>query len=115
MSVNTRTRTGGSRDWPECRRGRSRAAGAAPFPCRPAWASRRLAVPPPTPGVSRILSRMTPFRFFDALTYSSLNLRVTCRFVAMVVPSSIRPAEQTDPVSRSLPMRHHYTIRAQKT
>ncbi|MBM6700414.1 hypothetical protein H7U32_08945 [Bifidobacterium pullorum subsp. saeculare] len=94
MSVNTRTRTGGSRDWPECRHGRSRAAGAAPFPCRPARASRRLAVPPPTPGGSRIPSRMTPLRFFDALTYSSLNLRMTCRLAATLIPSSIRPAKQ---------------------
>ena len=115
MSINTHTRTSSCRDWPEYRHGRSRADGTTPFPCCPAWAGRRLAVLLPTPSVSHILSRMTPFCFFDALTYSSLNLRVTCRFVVMLIPSSIRPAKQTDPVSRSLPMRHHYTIRAQKT
>lgn len=69
----------------------------------------------PIPSVSHILSRMTPFCFFDALTYSSLNLRVTCRFVAMLILSSIRQAKQTNPVSRSLQVRHHYPFRAQKT
>lgn len=69
----------------------------------------------PTPSVSHILSRMTPFYFFDTFSYSPLNLRVTCRFVAMLIPSSIRPAKQTGPVSRSPLVRHHYALRAQKT
>ena len=68
----------------------------------------------PIPSVSHILSRMTPFCFFDALTYSSLNLRVTCRFVAMLILSSIRQAKQTNPVSRSLQVRHHYPFALKK-
>lgn len=114
MSIITHTSRSSSLERSEYRLGRS--AGTASL-CvrRPAWASRRLAVLLPIPSDSHILSRMTPFCFFDALTYSSLNLRVTCLFAAMLIPSSIRPAKQTNPVSRSLLLRHHYAIRAQKT
>lgn len=62
-----------------------------------------------------ISSRMRPLSFFDAFMYSSLNLRVTCRFVAMLILSSIRQAKQDRYRSRSFPMRHHYALRAQKT
>ena len=113
MSIITHTSRSSSLERSEYRLGRS--AGTASL-CvrRPAWASRRLAVLLPIPSDSHILSRMTPFCFFDALMYSSLNLRVTCLFAAMLIPSSIRPAKQTNPVSRSLLLRHHYAIRAQK-
>lgn len=112
MSIITHTSRSSSLERSEYRLGRS--AGTASL-CvrRPAWASRRLAVLLPIPSDSHILSRMTPFCFFDALMYSSLNLRVTCLFAAMLIPSSIRPAKQTNPVSRSLLLRHHYAIRAQ--
>ena len=60
-------------------------------------------------------SRMTPLSFFDAFAYSSLNLRVICRLVAMLILSSMEPAKQEGWVSRSPPVRHHYTFRAQKT
>lgn len=40
---------------------------------------------------------------------------VTCRFVAMLILSSIRQAKQDRYRSRSFPMRHHYALRAQKT
>ena len=36
-----------------------------------------------------ISSRMRPLSFFDAFMYSSLNLRVTCRFVAMLILPSM--------------------------
>lgn len=97
MSIITHTSRSSSLERSEYRLGRS--AGTASL-CvrRPAWASRRLAVLLPIPSDSHILSRMTPF----------------CLFAAMLIPSSIRPAKQTNPVSRSLLLRHHYAIRAQK-
>lgn len=75
----------------------------------------RLAVLLPIANTEHISSRMRPLSFFDAFMYSSLNLRVTCRFVAMLILSSIRQAKQDRYRSRSFPMRHHYALRAQKT
>lgn len=69
----------------------------------------------PIANTEHISSRMRPLSFFDAFMYSSLNLRVTCRFVAMLILSSIRQAKQDRYRSRSFPMRHHYALRAQKT
>lgn len=78
-------------------------------------ASLRDAVGLPIANTEHISSRMRPLSFFDAFMYSSLNLRVTCRFVAMLILSSIRQAKQDRYRSRSFPMRHHYALRAQKT
>ena len=75
----------------------------------------RLAVLLPIVNTEHISSRMRPLSFFDALMYSSLNLRVTCCFVAMLILPSIRQAKQDRYRSRSFPMRHHYALRAQKT
>ncbi|PLS23821.1 hypothetical protein Tam1G_2139, partial [Bifidobacterium imperatoris] len=102
-----------SRDCSEYRFGRS--AGDIDGLPRPASVSLRLAVLLPIPSTEHISSRMRPLSFFDAFMYSSLNLRVTCRFVAMLILSSIRQAKQDRYRSRSFPMRHHHTLRAQKT
>lgn len=66
----------------------------------------RLAVLLPIVNTEHISSRMRPLSFFDALMYSSLNLRVTCCFVAMLILPSIRQAKQDRYRSRSFPMRH---------
>ena len=93
----------------------SRSSGGGDGLPRPASASLRLAVLLPIANTEHISSRMRPLSFFDAFMYSSLNLRVICRFVAMLIPSSIRQAKQDRYRSRSFPMRHHYALRAQKT
>lgn len=98
------TRTSRSRDCSEYRFGRSSGGGDG-LP-RPTSASLRLAVLLPIANTEHISSRMRPLSFFDAFMYSSLNLRVTCRFVAMLIPSSIRQAKQDRYRSRSFPMRH---------
>ncbi|PLS24024.1 hypothetical protein Tam1G_1913, partial [Bifidobacterium imperatoris] len=112
-SIISHTWTSSSRDCSEYRFGRS--AGDIDGLPRPASVSLRLAVLLPIPSTEHISSRMRPLSFFDAFMYSSLNLRVTCRFVAMLILSSIRQAKQDRYRSRSFPMRHHHTLRAQKT
>lgn len=112
-SIISHTRTSRSRDCSEYRFGRSSGGGDG-LP-RPASASPRLAALLPIANTEHISSRMRPLSFFDAFMYPSLNLRVTCRFVAMLILSSIRQAKQDRYRSRSFPMRHHYALRAQKT
>lgn len=110
-SIISHTWTSSSRDCCEYRFGRSAGAGGLP---RPASVSLRLAVLLPIVNTEHISSRMRPLSFFDAFMYSSLNLRVICCFVAMLILSSIRQAKQDRYRSRSFPMRHRYALRAQK-
>ena len=111
-SIISHTWTSSSRDCYEYRFGRSAGAGGA---AASGLGEPRLAVLLPIVNTEHISSRMRPLSFFDALMYSSLNLRVTCCFVAMLILPSIRQAKQDRYRSRSFPMRHHYALRAQKT
>ena len=103
-SISSHTCSSRRRDRSEYRFGRSRGA-SRPSPARPASLSLRLAVLLPIFSVSHMRSRMTPLSFFDAFAYSSLNLRVICRLVAMLILSSMEPAKQEGWVSRSPPVR----------
>lgn len=108
-SIISHTWTSSSRDCYEYRFGRSAGAGGLPRPASESLVSR-CSCRSSTRSTSR--RGCVPLFFFDALMYSSLNLRVTCCFVAMLILPSIRQAKQDRYRSRSFPMRHHYALRA---
>ena len=88
-SIISHTRTSSSRDCSEYRFGRDALLSGSSRGFLPASASLRLAVLLPISNTEHISSRMRPLSFFEAFMYSSLNLRVTCRFVAMLILPSM--------------------------